>query len=285
MTDQNLRSSLIGGKAEAGLNAILAASNLSPAEALKVAHEQTKNLNASYSTVMVADIVMDQKNRGLLRFAGLGDPAVVAYRQDKPFEHRRSELSGAFVDAKTPVPERERILGEPSHMQIQNEQHNNAVLAKLHPYDASMRQTPTMALDSTGGAAGIYHTFGESKKTIYPKEFEVDLEQLDADFLLIMTDGAQPNSVLAANQRVDISQDIADAEAVDNTNGVLTMRNQPLYAQEVQLIMEELTAGKIDITIASNRIALAARNTLGDSDDISVVIVDVRQFRKKNKKN
>lgn len=277
ITEDKGRSSLIGNKAKVGLDAILQASNLSPAEAVRAAHRKIKDTNESYSTVMVADVVIEN-GKGKLRFAGLGDPSVVAYRQDKPFEHRRSELSGAFVSNSMDAAERARILADPSHMQIQNLQHNGALLDKIY---GEGRRVSTAALDSTLRANGIYLNFGDKKKNdVHPVNFTVDLEELDADFILVMSDGAQPNSMLATDPRVDLSDDIA-AEEVDNPDGAESMRNQPRYAQEVQSIMSELTAGTIDVKTASERITSAARNTLGDKDDITVAIIDVRQFRKK----
>lgn len=276
ITEDDGRSAIIGGKAKAGLDAILQASDLSPAEAIRVAHRQIKDTNHSFSTVMVADIVIEN-GKGKLRFAGLGDPSVVAYRQDRPFEHRRSELSGAFKTNSNDPVEKARILAGPSHMQIQNLQHNGALLKKF--YDEG-RKTQTGALDSTMEANGIYLDFGNPEKNdVHPTNFEVDLEKLDADFILVMSDGAQPNSMLATDPRVDLSEEIA-AEQAENPDGAESIRNQPKYAQEVQFIMSELTAGKIDVNKASDRITSAARNTLGDKDDITVAIIDVRQFRK-----
>lgn len=277
VTEADGRSSLIGGKAGKGLEEILQASDLSPAEAIRVAHKKIKDVNDSFSTVMVADIVV-QNGKGILRFAGLGDPSVVAYRQDRPFDHRRSELSGAFVNETTDPAERARILADPSHMQIQNLQHNGALIDKLY---GEGRKTKTAGMDATLPANGIYLNFGDKTKgDVRPEDFTVDLEQLDADFILIMSDGAQPNAMLATDPRVDLTEDIA-AEEVVNPEGAQNMRNQPMYAQEVQFIMTELTAGKIDVKTASERITNSARNTLGDTDDISVMIIDVRQFRKK----
>lgn len=277
ITEDEGRSNLIGNKAKVGLDAILQASNLSPAEAVRAAHRKIKDTNESYSTVMVADVVIEN-GKGKLRFAGLGDPSVVAYRQDKPFEHRRSELSGAFVSNSMDAAERARILADPSHMQIQNLQHNGALLDKIY---GEGRKVKTAALDATLRANGIYLNFGDKKRSdVHPVNFTVDLEELDADFILVMSDGAQPNSMLATDPKVDLSDDIA-AEEVDNPDGAESMRNQPRYAQEVQSIMSELTAGTIDVKTASERITSAARNTLGDKDDITVAIIDVRQFRKK----
>lgn len=271
--DQRQQDRLIGDKAAHGRDAVLSA-NQKPAEALQAAHKAVRLDNESYSTIMVADIVTDQQGEGWLKYAGLGDPAIVAYRKDQPFAHRRVDLRGVFVQNDTPTDERKRILGEPSHMQVLSMQHNVAVMEKISGTSAKTTGT----LDSAYEANSIYCSFGDKDKAdVHPNEYQIKLKDVGADFLLIMSDGAEPNAMIDSSPQRDMSQALAAVQG--DSEREKAIKNQPAYSQEVHSIMSRLTDGQLTVEQASAKIAQAARDILGDTDDISVAIIDVRQFR------
>ncbi len=134
------------------------------------------------------------------------------------------------------------------------------LLTKPHNIAESVRDMSSMdtaRMDTSAQSSIITNAFGDGNKEAGAKVIQRD--SLQAGYLIFGTDGFQPNTL------------IADSNLTPD---------QAKYNQKVQEIMHRLSDEKIDVTQASEYITQAARSILKDSDDITVVVVDLEHERK-----
>ncbi|MBD3250450.1 MAG: hypothetical protein GF381_02700 [Candidatus Pacebacteria bacterium] len=128
-----------------------------------------------------------------------------------------------------------------------------SLLNRLHNLPFSLQEAGQIELhevDEHPQASSILQTVGGDDDKFESRK----LRRTDYDFIIIMSDGAQPCTTVAE----------------------IGNRKQKNYQKKVQKIIGKLRAGKLTNEEASEQIAQAARVILQDRDDITVVIIDVR---------
>lgn len=195
--------------------------------------------NPAYATVAVVDIDQDQ-----VEIATMGDVSVVAWSQEqKP--HRRS--------SKTWSPEN---LSGPSNFELLIVPQNLAQAQKAAGLEGV---APTQHLDTVPEANQIYAAVGEMGKpnsVIFSKD-----ELKNSRFLLIASDGAQPNGSLL-DPETEYGKDV---------HGILSD-----LAKKTEKLSPEKAAEITNET--AKAICERARQIPGETDDITVMIVDLKNW-------
>jgi serine/threonine protein phosphatase PrpC len=197
-----------------------------------------------YGTFVAAEIQKDT-----IELCWVGDPVATLWKSGQPFEHSRSAY---YLNSKI------LELKNASQFQIQTFQENKANETYAKEPNNSIFHAHN--LDTHHWANVITKEIGKSEKQDINEisKFEISKQQIidsGAEFLLLMSDGAQPNNM----------------SAMDTNN---------LYNQAVNQIMLDLHAGRLERVDAAEKIAKASREINHDSDDISVMIIDLRPWKK-----
>ncbi|GIK84352.1 MAG: hypothetical protein BroJett025_09740 [Patescibacteria group bacterium] len=176
-----------------------------------------------------------------------GDPAAILWKSGKPFAHRRSNYK-----------DNNNIRGKASQFQMQNFVENQVNwLHAAEPTGDDSRKT--MMLDKHELANVIRKAIGDRKLKNEDSisHFELSKQEVinsGAEFLLLLCDGAQPSNMIA----------------MDSGNP---------YNKRVNEIMKQLSEGKLNVNEAAQQITQASRTINQDEDDISVMIVDLREWK------
>ncbi len=237
---------------------------------------------------------------GRLEFAWVGDPVAMTW-SPTGYRHNRR------VDAQSST------LEEPNTLQMISEQHNLAwQMKKSNPAFA-----PTIDLDLVSQANQIYTSVGGSKQkpALRPEQIgqlSIPINELDARFLLLMSDGARPNQMIAMNNESDhrsmevrkligkfveiFAQSLKDQQAQEDLLNRLTnivtdmpsaysvavdqlLRHTGPASQTDQVEQVEQTEQKrISLEMTAHLITHLARR-IGDQDDITVMIIDLNEYR------
>lgn len=177
-----------------------------------------------------------------------GDCACILWKSGNPFEHRRNNIDSHSTKQ-----------GQPSAFQLQTFVENAANRIHFTSYNQSdtdktaqidiipAANVPTNFIGGNGSNGG-----GRINQLEISKN---EIQTNGADFLLLMSDGAQPNNVIDATSATE-------------------------YHRKVDEIMNKLNNGEITRQTASEQIAQSSRNINEDQDDITVMIVDLREWKK-----
>jgi serine/threonine protein phosphatase PrpC len=201
-----------------------------------------------YGTFVGADILEDR-----IDMCWKGDPAALLWKSGKPFQHRRSKYSG-----RNGATGNLQKQSEPSQFQLQSYVQNLA--NRIHMGGAT--GSKTMMLDTDPNANQIYSSIGDKKlknKESVP-QFTLTKEEIvssGAEFLILACDGVQPNTMI----------DMSNAQNINP------------YNTEIDRIMTNLHLGNINTAEAAQQITQASRNINQDADDITVMVVDLRQWK------
>lgn len=247
--DQATQDRLIGEKMNVILRGIRKYRGEHPSSALQKASIDAKNATAVVNGTAVENpaygtgLVCDFTSDGI-SIANAGDVACLLWK-DKPFADKRNQK--VFKNQSGP-----------SRFQLQNMMHNLAQAMK----EASPQLIPTKLLDEDPGANNIYRQIGEGQVQVDSVRISPeDLVNENPEFVLIFSDGGRPGSNIL----------------VDNDT----------YSTRVSKILADLKAGKISgatkeeqLNNASMMIVEAARFIAGDTDDITVRIVDIGEYVK-----
>jgi len=304
--DQKEKDRLIREKTQAAVRAIIANSSDTPQAAMEKAHNQVKDMNDSIAGVVVVDIVCDEQGNYELIWGNLGDCSLLAFRADSEFKHRRSELPGVHLPddylssgsfSRDVVDER---LGQQSHFCAMTKDKNMAGLLR----SVGSAPAPTAYLSVVNSANTIMPSMGSKNAQVVFVEHRMELKDLNADALVLVTDGVQPPAWLDASGRADPSVVIAESEERKRQNvsdyvqsgvsrpeaekraqqqaeiEIIGVNNQPLFAKQVEQLMRDMHEGKISSDEVAKQVVLLAGNVLQDQDDKSVIVVDLKRFRK-----
>lgn len=235
------RSAVIGRKMEKILD-LMEQKNISASKAIELVDKEVKN-EPGYGTIVVADIIepknlQGEQKQSRVEIAWMGDAAALRWNHEPQYYDRQRYF--------------DKHPGKATSFQLLNEPHNLGMRLK----QAGSELGPdTGRLDEDGRANSIYRDIGDGEgkaDTLILTE-----DQVDADFLLLVSDGAQPSTLSARD---------------------LTEKRKVNYKRNVNSILLKLYRGEMTMNQAADKICREARTTLGDSDDISVMIIDTRRL-------
>lgn len=194
--------------------------------------------NPAYATVTVVDVFEDG-----VSINQVGDGGVVFFKEAAQYDHRRADSWGDDPHQR----------GGPSNFQLQGRVGGN--MAQL--LKAAGSGEKTHLLDETAAADMIVRAVGEEEDVKVDTTW-IPKEQVDADLMLIMTDGGQPASSL--------------------------LEPTSYYSSKVKGVLEDYLRGPKTHAYLKNASELVARNARthagtelqSEMDDITDVIVDLR---------
>lgn len=194
-----------------------------------------------YGTFIAAEILTEK-----IDLCWRGDTAALLWKNGT-FQHERSACKGNI-----------NFRGPKSQFQLQSFIENRANrLQSVGQLDNGTVTTRYLDVHRLANKIDAAVGNSELKNKEQVSHFEItkqDIIDSGAEFMILATDGAQPNTMIAMEK--------------DNT-----------YNQRVNEIMQQLSAGDINTNQAAAEITEASRSINDDPDDISVMVIDLRQWK------
>ncbi|MFC1790201.1 PP2C family serine/threonine-protein phosphatase [Patescibacteria group bacterium] len=215
-------------------------------EALKKTHEAASAPNEREKNPAFAAGIIAYLDHEKAELAWMGDCSAVGW-SPQPQTHRRSAKEWP-----------EGALGGPSPFQLLNFPHNGAQLSKAALGAEGM---PTKSLDTAPGANQIYSAIGDPKSKAAGEVTYTKEELRPFRFLILATDGLEANGRLLDPDK-EYSQDVFKILKQ------LARETEDLCPEEASKLTKQ----------AAIEIAKRARRIYGENDDITVTIIDLKNW-------